>query len=178
MALRDWLHERGHGEETPNAPRWPRLLTYLVHWPGNWPTGANAAKPLDLRATPLPLPADWPRRNRQHPCLSLQPREVEIKQAALGQYQTQQRAMGPFLAAFVRSTECVSVLTERDVEFIWEACRGDARFCPNTSATPPTHRRRINRRPGWGAPAPRRINAAANRPTCVWCRVFCGGKPR
>lgn len=98
-----------------SATQRPQRLAYLVHWRHDWPAGADAAQPQDQQATPLYPPDDLPRRGQRRACLSLSPQEVQTKQAALRQHQTQQHAMGPFVAAFVRSTECFSVLSPAQV---------------------------------------------------------------
>lgn len=128
LALHDWL--RAHGEPPPNeAARRPRILAYLVHWSVGWPAGAAASTPLDLSATPLSLPDDLPQRGQQRACLVLNPREKKLKRVALAQHQTQQRAMAPFLSAFVRATECVSLLSSMD-DYAAEARQARERRIP------------------------------------------------
>lgn len=101
LALSQW---RG------GSANWPRLLAYLVHWQPGWPAGADAEQPQDQRASTLYPPDDLPERGQATTCLALSPEEIRAKQAALAQHQTQQQAMGPFIVAFVRSTECFSLL--------------------------------------------------------------------
>ena len=108
LAINDWLE---HANETSPTPR---LLAYLIHWQHGWPPGSNADKPLDLSDQPLFLPDDLPLRGLTRTCLNLSVQERNLKRDALAQYQTQQRAMGPFLAAFVHSNECFTELKATD----------------------------------------------------------------
>ncbi len=120
LALRDWV-------EAPD--RVPRLLAYLVHWPG-WPPGWDAPRGRPAGAdTPLELPADLPGRGYARTFVSLQPRDVAAKRAALGRYESQQEVMPALLAAFVRRTEPFTVL---DADAVWEA--GD--LVPSHTAHP------------------------------------------
>jgi len=112
LAINDWL-EHSIGSE-PN----PRLFAYLIHWQHGWPSGSTADKPLDLSTQPLFLPDDLPLRGLTRTCTPLNVAERLIKREALAQYHTQQRAMGSFLAAFVRSNECYTELTVNDTKGI------------------------------------------------------------
>ena len=67
-------------------------------------------KTQDWSKQPQKLPDDLPLRGHSRECLSLTDNEIRLKREALAQYQTQQRAMGDFLSAFVRKTECFTVL--------------------------------------------------------------------
>jgi LmbE family N-acetylglucosaminyl deacetylase len=104
LAIHDWLSESG------NSHLQPRLLAYLIHWQHGWPKGSDYGVALDWSDQPLYLPDDLPLRGHSRECLTLNTQEINLKRQALGQYQTQQRAMGDFLSAFVRKTECFSVL--------------------------------------------------------------------
>lgn len=109
----DAVTRRGDG---PAAPL-PRMLAYLVHWPG-WPGGRGGAPPAP-RDTPLELPSDLaPERRRL--ALTLDDGERAVKERALSRHASQQEAMGPFLAAFVRRTEPFTELTREEFERISE----------------------------------------------------------
>ena len=107
LAINEWI-EQSHNSVNP------RLLAYLIHWQHDWPPGSETKEPLDLSATPLFLPHDLPLRGMTRTCINLNPHEIRLKQLALAEYQTQQRAMGSFLAAFVRNNECFSELKLQD----------------------------------------------------------------
>lgn len=96
----------------------PRLLAYLIHWQQGWPPGSLAAEPIDLRDMPLYLPDDLPFRGHARSCLMLTGRQTDLKHAALQRFHTQQRAMAPFLAAFVHTTECFTELQAADTKGI------------------------------------------------------------
>jgi len=99
-------------------PAFPRVLAYLVHWP-HWPLGwQTEGGPEDVARLGLDLPPELPLRGETRTCLALTPDEIATKRRALSAYHTQQAAMGSFLAAFSRSTECFSVLTEREVDSV------------------------------------------------------------
>ncbi|RIZ70879.1 MAG: PIG-L family deacetylase [Methylococcales bacterium] len=117
LAINDWL-EHSIGAE-PN----PRLFAYLIHWQHGWPSGSTAEKPLDLSTQPLFLPDDLPLRGLTRTCTPLNEAERLLKREALAQYHTQQRAMGSFLAAFVRSNECYTELTVNDSKGIENVVR-------------------------------------------------------
>lgn len=85
-----------------DAPR-PRLLSYLVHWP-DWPIGWNAAVPLPTD-TPLDLPTPMVKDPHARVALRLDDAEIATKQAAVSRYETQNRAMGGLMQAFVRRRE-------------------------------------------------------------------------
>ena len=106
LAVSDWT-----ARQSPSAPPMPRLLAYLVHWP-DWPPGWDAsAPPPDAATLPLDLPTTLPGRGLDRARLDLTDGEVATKDRALGEYETQQQAMGAFLAAFVRRTEPFTVFT-------------------------------------------------------------------
>lgn len=107
LAVHDWLSQ-------PNINVQPRLLTYLIHWQQGWPPGSNSSIPLDWSDQPLLLPDDLPLRGHSRACIELNPQQIQFKRLALAQYQTQQRAMGDFLAAFVRRSECFTLLNPAD----------------------------------------------------------------
>ena len=117
LAINDWL-EHSIGTE-PN----PRLFAYLIHWQHGWPSGSTAETPLDLSTQPLYLPDDLPLRGLTRTCTPLSVAERLLKREALAQYHTQQRAMGSFLAAFVRSNECYTELTANDSKGIENVVR-------------------------------------------------------
>jgi LmbE family N-acetylglucosaminyl deacetylase len=110
LATDDWMQSRSE-----NA-RWPRMLAFLVHWK-QWPPDSGATEvPDHIVDEPLDLPADLPLRDQERTCLSLTDRELGRKQSALGEYKTQTAVMAPFLASFVRRTECFSVNTREDAQ--------------------------------------------------------------
>jgi LmbE family N-acetylglucosaminyl deacetylase len=109
LAIKDW---RARGRERSTLV--PRLLAYLVHWPG-WPPGWDtdpARQPIDA---PLTLPRDLPGRGLERVVLELTHDEVLRKQAALAAHRTQEQVMAPFLRSFVRRTEPFSLLTPREL---------------------------------------------------------------
>ncbi|MDD4916115.1 MAG: PIG-L family deacetylase [Methylococcales bacterium] len=108
LAVSVWL-------ETGKSPQpAPRLLAYLIHWQHGWPPGSGADKPQDHSGQPLYLPDDLPLRGHQRTCLNLTEQEIDAKRQALALYKTQQRAMAPFLAAFIHSNECFTELKPAD----------------------------------------------------------------
>ncbi len=109
LAIHDWLNQKNSDKKEEL-----RLLAYLIHWQHGWPAGSDAVVPLNLSNSPLFLPDDLPLRGHQRACFNLNVIERHIKHHALAQYKTQQRAMGNFLAAFVRSNECFTVLNVED----------------------------------------------------------------
>jgi LmbE family N-acetylglucosaminyl deacetylase len=104
LAVHDWL------SQLPNNHLHPRLLAYLIHWQKGWPKGSDWGIPEDWSDQPMHLPDDLPLRGHTRVCLNLNGQEITLKREALAQYHTQQRAMGDFLAAFVRNTECFTFL--------------------------------------------------------------------
>jgi LmbE family N-acetylglucosaminyl deacetylase len=105
MAVGDWLDDA--------AP--PRLLAYLVHWPG-WPPGWEQAKPdPSARRRPLVLPDSLPTLGVARTALVLSEREVALEAAALRRYVTQQEVMPRLLASFVRSTEPFTIFSGASV---------------------------------------------------------------
>jgi len=105
----------------------PRMLAYLVHWPG-WPPGWDQprARPED-RQHSLRLPADLPDRGLEQWFVVLSRKQVLVKGAALARYATQQEVMAPLLATFVRTTEPFTELTTRDLDHV------DARIADATA---------------------------------------------
>lgn len=112
LAVNDWLE---HAAKTSASPR---LLAYLIHWQHGWPSGSTADRPMDLTTQPLYLPDDLPLRGHTRSCTPLTIQQRHSKKEALAQYKTQQRAMGAFLAAFVRSTECFTEIQSADIQGI------------------------------------------------------------
>ncbi len=116
LALDDWRRLSARRRERPRPM--PRLLAYLVHWP-HWPIGwATERGPDEVAELGLDLPPELPLRGETRTCLALTPEEIARKRDALAAYHTQQVAMGAFLAAFSRATECFSLLDQRDVEAV------------------------------------------------------------
>jgi LmbE family N-acetylglucosaminyl deacetylase len=110
LAISDWLeHEIG-------VPPEPRLLAYLIHWQHGWPPGSDASLAIDLSSEPLFLPEDLPIRGHKRVCLNLSQPEITLKSQALKLYQTQQRFMAPFLAAFIHTNECFTQLRSVDTQ--------------------------------------------------------------
>jgi len=111
VAVADW--KAGGG-------RVPRLLAYLVHWPG-WPPGWDA--PPTARqgeAEALTLPGDLPRRGLETVALGLSPKEVTGKGAAVVRYTTQEEIMPAFLTSFVRRTEPFTLFTPAQLTSVGE----------------------------------------------------------
>ncbi|MDD1619912.1 MAG: PIG-L family deacetylase [Methylococcaceae bacterium] len=104
LAVHDWLVENQH------HPIKPRLLAYLIHWQHGWPTGSDWGVPVDWSDQPLLLPSDLPLRGHSRVCVHLTPQQIRLKRSALAEYKTQQRIMADFLAAFVRNSECFTLL--------------------------------------------------------------------
>lgn len=122
----------GEREEPPDLPA-PRVLAYLVHWPGWPPDPAPASGDLP----PLALPAELGARGYPRVSLLLGPEQLQRKIAALGEHATQQRAMGGFLALLARRNELFSLLGAKDAALARrraEANRGgDAAGAPGGS---------------------------------------------
>lgn len=108
LAVRQWL------EQESMATVNPRLLAYLIHWQHGWPTGSDWGVPLDWSDQPLHLPSDLPLRGHNRVCIDLNSQQIQLKRSALAEYKTQQRIMPDFLSAFVRNTECFSLLKASD----------------------------------------------------------------
>lgn len=108
LAVHDWTAKH------PNKSVHPRLLAYLVHWQHGWPQGSDFGVPLDWRDQPMHLPEDLPLRGHSRVCLPLSNPEISLKRKALAQYKTQQRIMADFLSAFVRKSECFTLLKPND----------------------------------------------------------------
>ena len=105
LAVNDWLRTK------PRPPAL-RLLAYLIHWP-NWPPGWDVLLPPSTTdRPPLDLPATLPPRDLARTAFALTGAEVATKARALDCYVTQQQEMPTLLAAFVRSTEPFTVLTD------------------------------------------------------------------
>ncbi|MCQ8119622.1 PIG-L deacetylase family protein [Methylomonas rosea] len=104
LAVHNWLLQN------PTQHPQPKLLAYLIHWQHDWPTGSNWGIPQDWSDQPLVLPPDLPLRGHSRACVNLSPAQINLKRAALAEYKTQQRIMGDFLSAFVRSSECFTLL--------------------------------------------------------------------
>lgn len=103
------------GARMGDRPATARMLTYLVHW-NRWP--AEAGHPASsIEDTPLELPEDFV-PNRMRTYLRLGDEERAAKKRALDRHWTQQEAMAPFLAAFVRRTEPFTILGETEFEHI------------------------------------------------------------
>lgn len=109
LALKDLMRSQRGAQQAM-----PRLLAYLVHWPG-WPPGWNAGTPsIGSSDAVLTLPADLPARDLQRVALTLADNEIAAKHRALAQYASQQEVMASLLAAFVRRTEPFTVFTETE----------------------------------------------------------------
>ncbi len=93
----------------------PRMLAYLVHWPG-WPPGWDQPPERQDSRQPLTLPTAFPERGLAHATLPLATEDVERKGRALAQHATQQTAMPELLRSFVRADEPFTVFTERSLE--------------------------------------------------------------
>ncbi len=104
LAVHEWL------AQSPSVHVSPRLLAYLIHWQHGWPKGSDWGIPQDWSNQPMHLPDDLPLRGHSRVCMSLSKPEIALKRKAMAQYQTQQRIMGDFLSAFVRSSECFTLL--------------------------------------------------------------------
>lgn len=112
LAVHDWLARESARDIHP------KLLAYLIHWRPGWPTGSNWGIAQDWSQQPMRLPDDLPLRGHQRVCLNLTPAEVATKRQAMTEYQTQQLIMGDFLASFVRSSECFTLLQTGNTERI------------------------------------------------------------
>ncbi len=108
LAVHDWIAKH------PNKSIQPRLLAYLVHWQHGWPRGSDFGVALDWSDQPMHLPEDLPLRGHTRVCLPLSHQEISLKHKALAQYKTQQRIMADFLSAFVRNSECYTLLKPND----------------------------------------------------------------
>jgi LmbE family N-acetylglucosaminyl deacetylase len=107
LALDEWI-----GDHWQQAPR---VLTYIVHWPA-WPPGWDAVTPVSGdQQRPLVLPSTLPARPLVGASLSLTPKEVAAKAAALAAHTSQQRAMAAFLAAFVRRSEPFTIFDASEI---------------------------------------------------------------
>jgi LmbE family N-acetylglucosaminyl deacetylase len=106
LALDEWTRETGAAD--------PKVLAYLVHWPG-WPSGWSQAPGVETRHALLAFPATLPQRGLDRVQLVLEPEEVTRKQAALRRYKTQRQVMDSFMLNFARGSEPFSVLTSREL---------------------------------------------------------------
>jgi LmbE family N-acetylglucosaminyl deacetylase len=106
LALADWI--------AAGAPT-PRIVCYLVHWPG-WPPGwdSSAGIPLGDEET-LAFPNDFPARGFARATLALDGTAIARKRGALALYETQQALTPSFLAAFVRRTEPFTIVSGGDL---------------------------------------------------------------
>ncbi len=112
LAVHDWL------AQSPSVHVNPRLLAYLIHWQHGWPKGSDWGIPEDWSNQPMHLPDDLPLRGHSRVCLNLSKPEVALKREAMKQYHTQQRIMGDFLSAFVRKSECFTLLRSNNTNGI------------------------------------------------------------
>ncbi|HEY8158066.1 MAG TPA: hypothetical protein VIF10_05095 [Methylobacter sp.] len=125
LAVHDWL------AQSASLHANPRLLAYLVHWQHGWPKGSDWGFPQDWSDQPMHLPDDLPLRGHSRVCLNLRRPEILLKRKAMAQYETQQRIMGDFLSAFVRSSECFTLLKPNNANSIesvaehWRHARKD-----------------------------------------------------
>jgi len=95
---------RAAGADEADAPR-PRVVTYLVHWPG-WPDlAAEPPPPLAPPASLIAAPISWV-------SLPLTPQQSADKLHALHVYKTQVDVMGAFLDRFYRSNELFGVFEQ------------------------------------------------------------------
>jgi LmbE family N-acetylglucosaminyl deacetylase len=109
LALDEWTREK-----PDNDVPVPKLLAYLVHWPG-WPSGWSSVPGAETRRALLAFPATLPQRGLERVQLVLEPSEVSKKQAALRRYATQRAVMDSFLLNFARSSEPFTVLTREEL---------------------------------------------------------------
>ena len=112
LAVHDWL------AYPVNLHTNPRLLAYLVHWPHGWPKGSDWGIAEDWSNQKMRLPDDLPLRGHSRVCLNLLTPEILLKRKAMAQYATQQRIMADFLSAFVRSSECFTLLKANNANSI------------------------------------------------------------
>lgn len=111
LAIDEWIGDRWR------RPQRPRVITYLVHWP-DWPPGWDAAPNSSDVERPLALPGTLPARPLDSVTLALSSQEVIAKGAALAAHASQQRAMGAFLAAFVRRSEPFTVFDPTEISSV------------------------------------------------------------
>ena len=114
LAIEEWTSKK-------NRPGpMPRLLAYLIHWPG-WPPGWDDSAPTpSVSVVTLTLPADLPAAGAARPLLTLTDAEVATKRAALARYTSQQEVMAPLLAAFIRRTEPFTELSAAVLQGVGE----------------------------------------------------------
>lgn len=108
LAVHDWL------EYATPRPTAPRMLAYLIHWQHGWPKGSDWGIAQDWSNEPMTLPNDLPLRGHGRACTHLSPKQVQLKHDALALYKTQQLIMPDFLAAFIRNSECFTLLNAND----------------------------------------------------------------
>ncbi len=109
LALDEWTSPASK-EPAPT----PKVLAYLVHWPG-WPPGWSRAPARATRRALLGFPPTLPTRGLPRVELVLDPKEVATKQAALRRYGTQRAVMDSFMLNFARASEPFTVLTEQEL---------------------------------------------------------------
>jgi len=97
----DALHAYLEDDRRPH----PRVVTYLVHWPG-WPGPSSEPPP------PLRPPADLTEAPIEWHTLELTAEEAADKLHVLHVYKTQVDIMGPFLDRFYRRNELFGVFVD------------------------------------------------------------------
>ncbi|MEY4616232.1 MAG: hypothetical protein RJB66_1192 [Pseudomonadota bacterium] len=111
LAINEWLNNNSKTQsKLKTKESRPLLLAYLIHWGPDWPAEGFASNPIDLKGQAFYLPKDLPLRAQGRTCLKLEMNETGLKDLAIDQYKTQCRAMGTFLKAFIRKTECFSII--------------------------------------------------------------------
>ncbi len=115
----------------------PRVLAYMVHWPG-WPPGWD--QPVDQQdlLAPLHLPTYLPDRGLPRVALALTPAEIEIELKALAAHKTQQQVMPRLLRALVRPTVTYTEFTGTAVDRLTSSIEREiADFEKGLPAPPP-----------------------------------------
>jgi LmbE family N-acetylglucosaminyl deacetylase len=119
LAVDEWAGARARRRAAA-----PRLLAYLIHWPG-WPNRParwrGPAFPTPATTRPLQLPSDLPPRGLSRQTLTLSESEIATKSAALATYETQRRTNTYQLGVFVRRTEPFTVIDARALPRLQEA---------------------------------------------------------
>jgi LmbE family N-acetylglucosaminyl deacetylase len=109
LSVSDYMRKR--------EPPWPRMFAFVIHY-DQWPFDADGrTTSRSQRDARFGYPKDFPVRHQTRSCLTLSDAELKTKDAALGEYRTQQRVMAPFLDGFVRRNECFSLNSELDASF-------------------------------------------------------------
>lgn len=112
LALDDWADTAPrHGRPLP------RMLAYLVHWPG-WPPGWDAVPEPAATTGALMLPTDLAGRGLERVSLHLAAANVDRKAKALAAHATQQAVMPELLGAFVRADEPFTVFSPIALEHL------------------------------------------------------------